>query len=106
MSANKMSSMEEFVSNATNICVLRKILFAVVFLPEDMPNYWETVRTFAKADLTVNQLQSVVQNLQYLNKSAFLTDRQLISTMCATSDSIGIILVSANKKCQICHSAY
>ena len=38
-----MSSIEEFVKNASNIGVLRKILFAAIHLPQDMPNYWETI---------------------------------------------------------------
>ena len=54
--AVKMSSLEEFVKNASNIGVIRRILFAAVYLPQDMPNYWQTLKLFSKAELSVSQL--------------------------------------------------
>lgn len=106
-SLKKMSSLEEFVKNTLNIGVLRKILFAAVFLPQDMPKYWETIKVFSRAELPVSELQSAVQNLQYLNKAAFSTDKQLLSELCTNESStepIGIVLISSQKLCKCCSS--
>ena len=43
-----MSSLEEFVKNVSNIGVIRRILFAAVHLPQNMPNYWQTLKLFSK----------------------------------------------------------
>ena len=93
------------MKNASNIGVLRKILFSAIHLPQDMPTYWETIKVFSKAQLPVSELQIAVQNLQYLNKAAFSTDKQLLSEVCAndeTTDAIGIVLISTRKKCGSC----
>ena len=37
----------EIVQNKFNTDVLRKIMFAVHYLPKDMPNYWKTIKEFA-----------------------------------------------------------
>lgn len=88
------------MKNASNISVLRKILFAVSHLPQDMPNYWQTIKDFSKAELSVCQLQTAVQNLEYLNKAAFSTDKQLLSEVC--TNSIGVVLISTRQKCGAC----
>ena len=100
-----MSALEDFVKNPSNITVIRRILFAVAHLPEDMPNIWQTLKSFSKAELPVSELKVAVENLQYLNKAAFSTDKQLLSELCssqASTEPIGVILVSNKKKCRAC----
>ena len=102
-----MSSLEEFVKNVSNIGVIRRILFAAVHLPQNMPNYWQTLKLFSKAELSVSELQVAVQNLQCLNKAAFSTDKQLLSQLCTsheTTPPIGIVLISPKQKCGACGS--
>ena len=92
------------LQHTPSISVLRKILFAVVHLPKEMPNYWQTIKDFAGTELSVSELQTAVENLQYLNAVAFSTDDQLLSSMCLGEggNSIGIVLVSSKQKCREC----
>lgn len=97
-----MSSLEEFMKNSSNISVLRRILFAVSHLPKVMPKYWQIIKDFSKAELSLCELQTAVQNLEYLNKAAFSTDKDLLKEIC--SSSIGIVLISSRQKCGACNS--
>ena len=77
-----MNSVQELAKNVLTIAVLRKILFAVHHLPKAMPNYWKTIKEFSGADVSVCELQTAVENMEYLSKAAFSTDNQL-SRKCA-----------------------
>lgn len=83
-----------------SINVLRRILFAVCHLPKDMPKYWQIIQEFSGADLPASELQTAVQNLEYLNKAAFSTDKQLLEEIC--SSSIGVVMISTKQKCTQC----
>ena len=82
--------------------MLRKILFAVSHLPEDMPKYWQTIQEFSKAELPLSELKTAMKNLEFLNKAAFSTDEQLLKEICSTP--IGVILISTKQKCGECKS--
>lgn len=95
------------MKNTSNITVIRRILFAVAHLPKEMPNYWQTLKSFSKAEMPVSELKVAVENLQYLNRAAFSTDKQLLSEICSSQGStepIGVILVSNKKKCGACEA--
>ena len=87
------------MKNTSNITVIRRILCAVAHLPKEMPNYWQT---FSKAQISVSELQVQVENLQYLNRAAFSTNKQLLSEICSSTQTIGVILVSNQKECEAC----
>lgn len=91
-----MNSLDKFMENAGNINKLRRILFAVSHLPQEMPNYWQTIKDYSQAELSVSELQTAVQNLEYLNIAAFATDKQLLGDIC--KDSVGVVLISARQK--------
>lgn len=97
-----MNSLDKFMENAGNINKLRRILFAVSHLPQEMPNYWQTIKDFSQAELSVSELQTAVQNLEYLNIAAFATDKQLLGDIC--KDSVGVVLISARQKCGTCEA--
>ena len=88
--------------------VLRRILFAVVYLPKDCPNYWEVVSKFsATSDLIDSQqVRVLVENMQLLNERVFATDRELAlelqSMNFANCEPLGIVLISPNKVCSAC----
>lgn len=90
------------MENAANIEKLRRMLFAVNHLPQEMPNYWQTIKEFSQAELSVSELQTAIQNLEYLNKAAFATDQQLLSDIC--KDSVGVVLLSDRLKCGVCEA--
>lgn len=51
----------------------------------------------------MSELKVAVENLKYLNKAAFATDKQLLSEICSTQGSsstepVGVVLVSNKKK--------
>ena len=61
-----------------DLAILRRILFAVSYLPKGLPNYWTVVCEFAgKAlsqpnSLKPNAVQMAVENLQFLRKQLLL----------------------------------
>ena len=63
--------------------VLRRILFAAVYLPTDCPNYLEIICKFAVLDsasecnISSQQVKLVIENQQALNDKAFCTDKAL-----------------------------
>ena len=97
-----------------DVAVLRRIIFAVVHLPKDLPQYWSVVAWFASQgspsgkSLQPDSVKIAVENLQMINERAFVTDKQLIHevhTLCPTpscSTPLGIILISPNTTCRLC----
>lgn len=91
--------------------VLRRILFAVEYLPTECPGYWEVIATFASLESASNVLSSedvkvFVDNLQLLNERAFATDASLRKELHDMSHGeavpLGVVLVSKNSVCQEC----
>ena len=83
--------------------VLRRLLFAIVHLPEDLPNYWRVVLEFAtkgqerEPAMTSDQAQMLVQNMQELDAMAFATDRMLLQDLMQLQVSkckpLGLIII-------------
>ena len=96
----KMNKLEDLQKYASDLAVLRRIIFATTYLPQDIPNYWQEVVDFAKPGLPVPDVQAVVENLQYLNHAAFRSDKQLFSELLTNegTNPTGIFLVSTKKK--------
>lgn len=91
--------------------VLRRILFAVEYLPADCPCYWEAISKFACLGsdcntLSTQEVKLLVENLQLLNERAFATDVSLRLELQAmnhyAAQPLGIVLVSRNEKCLEC----
>ena len=63
-----------------DVCVLRRLLFAVVFLSPELPMFWGVVVEFAtagrvsKLSVTLEQVKAIVENIHALNSAAFDTD--------------------------------
>lgn len=55
--------------------VLRRVIFAVVHLPADMPQFWSVVAQFAsagsKSDLQPESVKIAVENLKIINEKVF-----------------------------------
>ena len=94
--------------------VLRRLLFAIVHLPEDLPNYWRVVLEFAtkgqerEPAMTSDQAQMLVENMQELDAMAFATDKVLLQDLMQLQVSkckpLGLILISDIKECILCGS--
>lgn len=97
-----------------DVSILRRLLFAVVFLNPELPMFWGVVVEFAtaakisKTSVTADQVKTLVENLQTLNSRAFATDnllnRELISLAIPGIKPLGYILISPVTKCVNCGS--
>ena len=78
-----------------DVAILRRILFASVYVPKYMPDYWLAVTNFASQGGLSLQPQSVkitVENLKSINEKAFA---QLASCMnCVLLPQIHVLLAS------------
>ena len=63
----------------SSVTQVRKLLFALVHLPEDLPDRWEIALEFAGAKCVTPQ--QVCENLQDIDCEAFATDRLLTSAI-------------------------
>ena len=92
-----------------DVSVLRRLLFAVVFLSPDLPMFWGVVLEFAtagkvsKSSITPEQVKVLIENLQSFNAAAFQTDdelqKQLIFLDAPGLKSIGLPLIGQKSSC-------
>lgn len=97
---------------ANDLGLIRRIVFASVYLPKDTPDYWSKVTAFVtnnerSQEIPPSTLKTVVENLQLLNDNAFCTDAQLMVEVHAflptgSSTPLGIVLVSTHMECREC----
>ena len=95
-----------------DVSVLRRLLFAVVFLNPELPMFWGVVMEFAtagkiqKTSITPDQVKAIIENIQALNSAAFETDhsmlRELISLDIPGKKPLGFILISPLTTCVRC----
>lgn len=93
--------------------LLRRALFASVYIPKACPNYWEIVTQFAKGgsrsdeDRDVSTVRVMIENLQLFSGAAFVSDSQLIENIHSVRSvgdrCLGVVLVSANEECNLCN---
>jgi len=95
--------------------VLRRLVFAVAYLPRDLPHYWSVITEFVTKACQPGQsvqpeiVRIAVENLQFDDKRAFTTDQVLtqeIHTFVPIPgiSPLGIVLVSSKSTCRICGS--
>ena len=103
--------LQELSDHLESPSVLRKILFATVNLPGDLPDYWKIVRHFSTNGAddnspTSTKLQALVENLQYLDKDVLLSDKELMELLMKEEGRdgkpIGVALISSRTQCQSC----
>ena len=98
-----------------DVSVLRRLLFAVVFLSPELPLFWGVVLEFttagrvSKLSVTHDQVKAIVENMQALNSAAFDTDQSLQREMIFLSipgkKPLGYVLISNLTLCEKCGSA-
>ena len=97
-----------------DVSVVRRLLFAVVFLSSELPEYWGVVLEFAtrgeisKSSITPEQIKAITENLQVFNATAFVTDHQLqkelVFLQIPRKKPLGVILISPENNCLVCGS--
>lgn len=98
-----------------DISVLRRLLFAAVFLSPELPEFWAVLLEFAtegkisKCSVLHEQVQSLTENIQVLNASAFKSNcelqHELISLHLSGKKPLGVILISPISSCIFCGGA-
>ena len=67
------------------VSVLRKLIFALVNLPADLPNLWDVVVQFATKDedcsLSSSDIKVLLENIEELDSAAFTTDSKLLQEL-------------------------
>ena len=106
--------MELLPSDFHDVTVLRRLIFASVYLPKDIPKYWSVIAWFVShgslkgKTLSPDSVKIAVENLQVINEKAFANDQALIQelhSLCPTPLSslpLGIVLVSPISICPVC----
>jgi len=65
-----------------DLSLLRRLLFAVTYLPKDLPQYWFVVEKFVSQgkvnSFKPEQCRLVAEKLKLLDEGAFVTEKQLI----------------------------
>ena len=97
-----------------DVSVLRRLLFAAVFLSPELPAFWAVVLEFAtqgeisKCSVTPEQIQTLTENIQVLNASAFKPDcelqKELVSMDIPGKKPLGVVLISPTSSCVFCGS--
>ena len=95
-----------------DVYVLRRLLFAVVFLSQDLPMFWGVVLEFAtagkvsKSSITPEHVRILIENLQTFNATAFETDyelhKQLIFLDVPGMKPLGVPLINSTNSCLVC----
>lgn len=110
----KASMLGVLAKHMKDVSVLRRLLFAAVFLSPDLPEFWAVVVEFAtegkisKCSVTPQQVKTLIENIQVLNASAFRPDcellKELISMDLPGKKPLGVILISPISSCILCGS--
>ena len=97
-----------------DVSVLRRLLLAAVFLSPELPAFWAVVLEFAtqgeisKCSVTPEQIQTLTENIQVLNASAFKPDcelqKELVSMDIPGKKPLGVVLISPTSSCVYCGS--
>ena len=74
-----------------DVAVRRRLIFASLYLPSELPHYWDTVAKFAsqiklEGSITPESAKLEIENTKILNPEAFISDsdltKQLIAMEC------------------------
>ncbi len=83
----------------SEVSEIRRLLFALVHLPEDAPQRWKIALDFATSGknsiVTTEQVKVLSENLQELEKNAFHTDNDLTKEILhyPSNKPLGIVLL-------------
>ena len=97
------------MSVVKDVSVLRRMMFATAYLPEELPNYWDIIASFScigsKSNITSDKVKLLMENLQIINKEAFTTDLKLTRELLHGGSSLkplGIALITEKQVCCKC----
>lgn len=103
--------MELAATAVKDVSVLRRMIFATAYLPQELPQYWDIVASFScigsRYQISSSTVKVLMENMQVLNRQAFATDvdltQELLSVpMGSSNEPIGIVLISEKQSCRKC----
>ena len=103
--------MDLAASLVKDVSILRRMLFATAYLPQEVPNYWEIIASFSftgsKSKLTSDKVKLLMENLQIIDKEVFTTDLKLTKELLNVHEGsslqpIGVVLISEKQSCHKC----
>lgn len=108
--ADSYSMWQELEKSVPDVSALRRILFSVANLPRDIPDYWQIVSNFSSEGSTYKpeSIRVLVENLQFIDSKAFVTDEDLMHELCEKEwyqqikKPLGIVLISNKNACSLC----
>lgn len=92
----------------SDVSVLRRLLFAVVHLPQDLPNYWGVAVEFAtkgkesRNAISSQQAQMFMENIQTLDDAAFCSESQLQINLVEFQVHVAMKLVNVSEQTYKC----
>ena len=97
-----------------DVSVLRRMLFASTYLPDDLPNYWQVIVEFGTLrknteSIKIDEAKVLFQNIKELDSFAFANDQELFSELISLEvdklkGPLGVVLISSNDTCSNCKS--
>ena len=118
-----LASMLKISENFTDkLSVMRRLICAYAILPQDTPQFWEIVSSFASSSegggsssgtttatrLTLQGAKTFIENLEYLEPDTLKSDQDLIRELQSfvghKGIALGVVLVSLKNKCRLCGS--
>ena len=111
LSAKMLGVLAKYIQD---VSVLRRLLFAAVFLSPELPMFWGVVVEFAtsgnvsKSSITPELAKTLIENIQAFSAAAFETDhalnKELIFLSLPGKKPLGIPLISSSSVCLFCGS--
>ena len=101
----------------SKVSVINRLVFASSVIPSDCPKFWEIVSCFAtqkedtktQASLTPEKAKTFIQNLEFLEPTAFTSHQQLAIELQSFAEPLlkkplGVVLISSKSECKVCSS--
>ncbi len=101
VAVNKM--LKHLSQSFSELSVLRRLIFAIVSLPKDLPDLWNIAIKFAAGEnvhLSESDVKIAIENLKEMDAAAFSKDSELLAELmkCESgklSKPLGIVLLSS-----------
>ena len=93
------------------VSVLRRLIFALVHLPEDLPNLWEVAIGFStgknQSSISNSEIRVLMENLKEIDAAVFCTDDKLLQELMkystgTSSKPMGLVFLSSIQSCPCC----
>lgn len=96
---------QEVAAVLPDVTVLRRLLFACAYIPNELPHYWEEVTAFGFNGIDKKpkpkEIKVLMENITLLDQKAFDIDIELRAEL-YQHQPLGVVLISSNSTCLQC----